>query len=385
MSTRPGTATEAVEPRPGAGGPPTIADVARLAGVSRQTVSRVINGKGEITEATRGRVQAVIDQIGFRPNALATSLAGGRSRTIGLIVTNPASEIPTNPFFMSVIYGASVAAQEHGHGLTIKYMPAEAVVARRHELFARGQVDGIVILRAHRSFADAFSVPEEHRPPVVLIGDFPDGSACPYLDIDNRSGCEQLAGHLLRHGLRRIATVCHSPAGHTTVDSRVRWFDEALRSAGVEVASVPPVWTDSTLADAHAKARALLEGPDRPDAVFATNDWAAMAVLRAARDAGLRVPADVAVVGFDDLPLAAYLEPPLTTVTFSGFDLGHEALTRMLSQLELGTPIASGHLPARLVVRMSCGCEDAVMADHDSEQILDRHWGPPSLAPASAR
>jgi LacI family transcriptional regulator len=335
---------------------PTISDVAKVAGVSRQTVSRVINAKGEITAETRARVQAVIDDLGYRPNVMASSLAGGRSRNVGLVVTNPADEVPTNPFFLSVIYGAGIEAQKRNHGLVVKYASADEVLGHLDNIFARGQVDGIVILRAHRDFAPAFGHRTKSQLPILLIGDFEEECGCPSLDIDNATGSKLLGEHLLSHGYRRIAIVCHSPAGHASADSRVRGMFEALRGGPVCVEPRPIIWTDSTLVDAYAKTRSLLAGGEIPEAIFATNDWAAMAVLRAVRDAGLRVPEDIAVVGFDDIPLAGYLDPPLTTASFSGFELGREALGRLLDYIESDDPPRSSHLPTQLVIRRSCGC-----------------------------
>ncbi|MBI2940423.1 MAG: LacI family DNA-binding transcriptional regulator [Chloroflexi bacterium] len=334
----------------------TIADVARTAGVSRQTVSRVVNNKGEISAQTRQRIRAIIEELGYRPHVIASSLAGGRSRHIGLVITNPAEEVPTNPFFLSVIYGASTEAEKREYGLVIRYAPADEVIRLRENVFGRGQVDGIVVLRAHRDCAAAFGGRGPDQLPVVLVGDFPPDCQCPFVDIDNTSGGHLLAEHLLEHGYRRIAVVCHSPAGHASADRRVQALLDAFRLRDLPVAREAILWTDSTLPDAYRKALTVVRGCRPPQAIVATNDWTAMVVLRAIHDTGLRVPEDVAVVGFDDLPLAAYLEPPLTTVVFSGFDLGRSALERLICRIETGAPAGSAHLPARLVIRRSCGC-----------------------------
>jgi DNA-binding LacI/PurR family transcriptional regulator len=164
-----------------------------------------------------------------------------------------------------------------------------------------------------------------------------------------------LAEHLLEHGYKRIAILCHGPPGHATADARLRAAREVLQERGVPVPAECIAWTDSTLRDAYRQAMHFL-GRARPRAIMATNDWTAMAVLRAARDAGLHVPEDVAVTGFDDLPLAPYLEPPLTTVVFSGFDLGREAMRRMIEYVETAQPPPRASLPVRLVIRRSCGC-----------------------------
>ena len=334
----------------------TIADVAEAAGVSRQTVSRVLNAKGEISAATRERVRQVIERLGYRPHVMASGLAGGRARCIGLIVTQPADEAPTNPFFLAVIYGASIEAEQRRYALAIKYAPAETVLRLRERLFERGQVDGMIILRAHRECAAAFAEPRPEYAPVLLIGDFPPECPCPSLDIDNAQGMRLLAGHLLKHGYNRMAILCHGPPGHTSADARLHAALEMLREHGVLVPSEFVLWTDSTLHDAYRQTRRLLATLQPPRAIIATNDWTAMAVLRAARDAGLRVPDDVAVTGFDDLPLAPYLEPPLTTVVFSGFDLGREAMRRIIEHIETGQPPPRAALPVRLVIRRSCGC-----------------------------
>ncbi len=334
----------------------TIAEVAQAAGVSRQTVSRVLNAKGEISAETRERVRQVIERLGYRPHIMASGLAGGRARCIGLVVIQPADEAPTNPFFLSVIYGASVEAERQRYALAIKYAPAETVVHLRERLFERGQVDGMVILRAHQDCAQAFAEPRPERVPVLLIGDFPPECPCPSLDIDNTQGMRLLAEHLVAHGYEQIALICHGLPGHATADARLSAAREVLQARGVPVPPEFVLWTNSTLRDAYLQTRRLLSSPRLPRAIMATNDWTAMAVLRAARDAGLRVPEDVAVTGFDDLPLAPYLEPPLTTVVFSGFDLGREAMRRMIEYIEAGQPPPRAYLPVRLVIRRSCGC-----------------------------
>lgn len=341
----------------------TIADVARAAGVSRQTVSRVLNGKGEISEETRTRVREVIRTLGYRPNMMASGLAGGRSRNVGLVITNPADEVPSNPFFLSVIYGASTEAQHHGYGLVTKYAPAHDIVRLGESLFRLGQVDGIVILRAHSDFAAVFGKRDARDLPVILVGEFDTTSECPFLDIDNVAGSQLLTNHLLEHGYRKLAIISHSPAGHATADCRIREIESALHRRGVSLDPEAILRTNSTQIDAYHKTRQLLQSRRDVEAIVATNDWSAMAVLRAVLDTGLRVPDDIAVVGFDDLPLAAYLEPPLTTVQFSGFDLGREALRRILTFIETGVPPEPAHLSPKLVVRRSCGCPYTPLVD----------------------
>lgn len=323
----------------------TIAEVARRAGVSISTVSRVMNGLDRVHPETRQRVRGVIEALRYQPSAYARGLATQRTHTIGFV-------IPTisDPFYLGIVRGVEAAAAAEGYNLLVVSQLGRMDQTRVLELFTQKRVDGLVVV--------GVAVPpevlvqlREQGFPVALLQQQREPST---FAVDNYGGARLMTEHLLSLGHRQIAYIAGS---NDTPDNaeRFRGFREALECAGLSFNTARFVQGDF-LEGSGAEAVATLQDRRLPcDAIFAANDQMAIDAILALREGGVRVPDDIAVVGFDDIPLARYVAPPLTTVRQPSFELGLKATRAVLAALR-GDVLPEGVvLPAELVVRGSCG------------------------------
>lgn len=331
----------------------TIADVARHAGVSIATVSRVINGTAPVTAETAARVQAAIAELAYIPQAAARDLASGKTNTLGLFL----SEI-SGDFIPPMLRGIEAGAREHGFDLLIYTTQARSSSsAEFRRPLSKHNTDGLLI------FADSLDEAELTRlyklglPMVLLHRSPPDTLDIPYVTFENKSGARQLVDHLINaHGYRRIAFL-RGPEGHEDSYWRELGYREALEAHGIpfDPSLVARGGFDEEEAQAPVE-RWLAEGLDI-DAIFAGDDEAASGVIIALRRAGKRVPEDIAVVGFDDVPLSRHLTPPLTTVRAPIEEAGHAAVRQLVQLIHTGhAEPAMQLLPTKLVIRHSCGC-----------------------------
>jgi DNA-binding LacI/PurR family transcriptional regulator len=330
----------------------TIAEVAREAGVSPQTVSRVINNRPDVAHETRQRVQQIINRLGYQPSAIARSLASRRTRTLGLITADF-----SDYFFTQVIAGAEVEARKYGYflmlGSTERNLQDEPEYIR---LLTGRHVEGIL-------FARPSTEPDNRHllgllrdgVPVVTTAYYLPGTSLTVVDVDNVDGAQQATCHLLECGHRQIAMIT-GPTAWKSVNDRTQGYKLALEAAGVAFDSGLIAEGDWSYQSGYRAMQELLARGYPFSAVFAQNDQMAIAVIRALREAGRRVPQDVPVVGYDDIPVAAYTDPPLTTVRQPMQEVGKVA-TRLLIQAieEPGTVQGPVLLKAELIRRDSCG------------------------------
>lgn len=334
-----------------------LEEVARLAGVSRSTVSRVVNGDRRVSESARQRVQQVIAEHNFHPNAAARSLASRRTRIIGLLIPRAVNQIFRDPFFPILVQGAVEACTEADHHLTMLMESAEQGGAERlFQRVIRGRhVDGLVI---------ASSVVEDpivawlqaDRFPFVLVGRHPRHEVS-YVDVDNRAAAREAVAHLIGHGYRRIAMIA-GPRNMIASIDRYAGYVTALQEAGRLPDPNLTVYSDFTRRGGYRAMNGLLANAGcAPDAVFVASDAMASGALQALRDAGLRVPADVAVIGFDGLEDTLVSQSILSTVVQPTVDEGREAVRVLLELLDHpeSAPIQR-ILPTHLALRRSCGC-----------------------------
>jgi DNA-binding LacI/PurR family transcriptional regulator len=326
--------------------PPAMTDVARLAGVSHQTVSRVLNDHPSVRPDTRARVRSAIDRLGYRPNSAARILVTGRSQILGVISFDTTLYGPA-----STIYGIEQAARDAGYFVSIASLPAldvESVRDAVDRLIAQS-VAGIMVVAPLVSAAEAVTVLPAHLP-VVLVQGGPDSGGGPEVIVDHESGARQAVEHLLKLGHK---TVWHVSGPEGWIESRLRLagWQAALDAAGAKVPAVlPGDWS----ARAGYLAGRRLAKLRSVTAVFVANDQMSLGVLRALHESGRRVPEDVSVVGFDDIPEAAYLTPPLTTIRQDFAEVGRRSLNLMLAQLASGDRMDSKVVvPAQIVVRQS--------------------------------
>lgn len=325
---------------------PNIRDVARLAGVSHQTVSRVINGSNDVTPETRDRVEAAILELGYRPNAIARSMARGQTHTLACIAPNL-----TDYTFASIIEGAEQQARSQGYFL----LSSSAADARSfadlvEELVGHRRVDGLLIINPYADERYQLIPPDF---PLVFVGAHSRGGPIPSVCLDDEAVARTATRHLLDRGHRRIALVTGPLAEDCSVDRRIG-FTQALEAAGVPFDEGLVYEGDWSATSGHAALLALANRGNLPEAVFAQNDRMALGVLRAARDLGLRVPEQLAVIGVDDMPLASHFDPPLTTMRQDMPGIGREAARLLLAHLKnLPVPQTNLKLPAELVIRQS--------------------------------
>jgi LacI family transcriptional regulator len=328
----------------------TIRDVAGQVGVSIATVSRVFNGSPKVSEETARRIwQAALD-LDYWPNSAARTLTTSRTNALGVLLPDLYGE-----FFSEVIRGIDQAARRELLQVLISSSHSSPVelVAAAGAMF--GRVDGMIVMASDQSTSEAIDRVARHFP-VVLMN--PPGAVpgCRGVSIDNFEGARIAVEHLIGLGHRVVAMV-RGPRGNSDAEERARGCREALRRAGAGAWPTLEIDGDFSEASGYVAARALLGHDPRPTAVFAANDAMAVGLLGALRDANVAVPGDMAVVGFDDIAIARYLSPPLTTVSVDMSELGRRAVQLLLdsfNSVESGSGLRE-LLPARLVVRESCG------------------------------
>ena len=328
----------------------TIRDVASEANVSATTVSRVFNHPDLVSETTVERVRHIAGKMGYQPNATAQSLSHGRTQAIGVVLPAPHGE-----FFSEVMRGIDEVAQAAGYYLLISsshYSIEETKAALR---VLRGRVDGMLVMTTH---VEAPSMLDSHAPdvPIVFMNSNMGGSAYDAFDIGNQSGARTVVEHLISNGHRRIATIT-GPTDSTDVQQRLAGFREALAAGGLDPDAATHVYGDFTQASGYEAGQKILTLDSLPDAVFACNDYMAIGAMAALQEQGVRVPDDIAMAGFDDIPSARYANPALTTVRVPVYDLGREAAKRLLTRLTdtVDHSPLDRRFEAELVVRASSG------------------------------
>lgn len=304
----------------------TIADVAREAGVSRQTVSRVLNDKGEIKDATLMRVREVIERFDYRPSSIARGLATRRTLTIGLIVPDIA-----NPFFADISRGADDAAHAAGFSLllgnTVEDPAREADLLRKLE---QRSVDGVIACSSRLPEPELADLMKRH-PAAVLVNRCLPGSNA--VCVDDAAGAGLLVRHLLQGGRRAIGCLTGPAVAHSSRE-RARGYAAALAAAGEHSAPALTIRCQRPdLESGYAAALALLTARPETDAIVCHNDLVAAGALRACAELGRRVPDDVAVAGADDILLASLVTPALTTLRSDRHALGETAVRLLLEQL----------------------------------------------------
>ena len=300
--------------------PATIRDVAERARVSVASVSRVLTGAGAVTDPTRLKVLEAVEALAYVPHSGARSLSTSRTDTVGVILPDLFGE-----FFSELIRGMDVAARAHGLHLIVSSSHDDASDAAAAIRSMRGRVDGLIVLSPHLDSANlAHSL--AGRLPVLLMNGGANDAGRPSMVVDNHGGAVLAVEHLLATGRSRIAHIA-GPAGNLEAEARLAGYLQAMARAGLPTSVVEGAFTQ---ASGHAAGVELARRGLRPDAVFAGNDNMAVGAMLALQDAGLLVPEDVAIVGFDDIPLAGLVRPGLTTLRIHIAETGRSALERLV-------------------------------------------------------
>lgn len=325
----------------------TIKDIARLANVSHSTVSRALAGSSLVTPETAKLIRKIADQTGYRPSAAARSLVTSRSATIGVVVTTIA-----DPFAAEVVQGIEDAATEHNYSVILANSNAqperEVKVVRS---FEERRVDGIIVTssRVGASYAKTLS---QTRVPIVLLNNQHPSEFMHSVMIDNFEASRALTEHLLQLGHRRIAYIGDRD-GYQSDAERAGGYRAALEKAGIKLARRYMAQGDGRPEEGAAAVRALLGQDHPPTAIFCYNDMTALGALAAISERGLTVPDDVSVAGFDDLFVARYATPPLTTVRQPMKEMGRMALETLVRLCEGGASQPIVKVAGELIVRNS--------------------------------
>ncbi len=330
----------------------TLEDIARLSGVSRSTVSRVINNDANVSERTRQKVNSVIEQYSFQPNLAARGLAAGHKKVIGLVIPVGVTAIFTDPFFPLLIQGVSSACNHQDYSVMLWLAEPEFERKTITKILYNGLIDGVIVSSMLMD-DPVIQTLSERSLPFVLIGRHPTNENICYIDTDNIQSAKIAVQHLLHLGCRKIATIT-GPKNMIVGMDRYQGYIEALHEYGITVDPELVIEGDFTAEGGYHAMQRLL--PQKPDAVFVHSDTMASTAIRAIYDAGLRVPNDIAVIGYDDLADANRMTPPLTTVRQPTQQMGSIAAETLINLIE--NPHSQPHhiiLPSQLIIRESCG------------------------------
>lgn len=335
----------------------TIKDVAREAKVSVATVSRALNRSADVTPATRTRIERAAARLRYVPMGAARSLVTRRTQAIGALLPDLFGE-----FFSELIRGIDLAARTHGLHLLVSSSHGDADEAATALRSMLGRVDGVLIMSPHVNAAFL----QKHLSgslPAVLLDSAPRERRCSYVAIDNRGGACAMTRHLLALGHRDLAFI-EGPVGNHDARERRRGFEQTIAAHSRTRARY--LQGDYSEESGYRAGRALLAKPKRPVAVFAANDMMAIGCLSAFNEAGVNVPDEIALAGFDDIPIARYSHPPLTTVRVRIAELGHAALERLVAQMQAPesptTDVTT--MACEVVVRASCGSRAGAASQH---------------------
>jgi DNA-binding LacI/PurR family transcriptional regulator len=331
----------------------TIDKVAKMAGVSAATVSKVLNNRSYVSAETRARVERVIAETGFIPSQRARGLSKQRSSILGLLIPYTPDQLFADPHLLECMRGIEDTANAHDYNLLLSTARAPADAASACVRLLRSDViDGAIVLETSdlRPFAEAL---DQQDAPMVVIG-YPLGGTSHAVHADDYGGARRALQHLLSLGHRRIGVV-GSVVRPFAIEERMRGVRDQLAEAGLVLNQQLVVDGDFTSASGERAGQAMLELLEPPTAIFALNDRMAAGVMRAAAARGQAIPADLSVIGFDDIPIAALLEPALTTVRQPGFALGQAAAAAIFTLLDGKAPGPPAVIPTDFIIRGTVG------------------------------
>lgn len=330
-----------------------LEDIARLSGVSRSTVSRVVNQHPNVSDRTRERVMQVIEQYHFSPNPAARALASQRSRVLGVLIPHIVSDLFSDPFFPTLLQGATLQAHTADYSVTL-WLTGDTKDDQNfyHQALTHRLSDGLIVVSAVLDETLMKRLNESGKP-YVLVGRPPAGhDEANFVDINNVDGAYLIVGHLIQRGYKRIGII-PGREGLTSSQDRFEGYKQALRDAGLpfDRKLISPSGHYTEAGGRNGMAYLLTQDVD---AVFCSSDVMAAGAIRTIQDAGLRIPQDIAVAGFDDIPLAQRTNPPLTTIRQPIQQLGAAAAESLIDLLE-GRQQTPHHVlyPVELVVRAS--------------------------------
>ncbi|KND41030.1 MULTISPECIES: LacI family DNA-binding transcriptional regulator [Streptomyces] len=330
------------------GGRPTLEEVAARAGVGRGTVSRVINGSPRVSDATRAVVEAAVAELGYVPNTAARALAANRTDAIAMVVPEPETRFFSEPYFSDILKGVGAQLSDTEMQLLLIFAGNDRERRRLAQYLAAHRVDGVLLVSVHADdpLPDLLSQLEI---PAVISGPRSEHETLPSVDSDNYGGGRSAVEHLIARGCARIATI----TGRLDVygaQRRIEGYRDALEDAGREVDERLIAPGDFTEEGGRRAMRELLARCPDLDAVFAESDVMAAGARQILREAGRRIPDDVALVGYDDSAIARHMDPPLTSVRQPIEEMGRAMIDLLLDEIADRRPAVSRGLERRQVV-----------------------------------
>jgi len=330
--------------------------VADLARVSRTTVSFVLNDNQRYTirPETAERVRQAARELGYYPNASARALASNQTKTIGLIIPRDPEYIATDPFLPQILGGLLEVLKPNSQGLLIEGVDHDQQLETYLELTRAHHIDGMILMTP-RLDDSGLKTLEEADIPVVLMGFIP-GSSLHSVDIDNRAAARMALNHLIGLGHRKIACITNAAMPYTSATQRLEGYKQALLDAGLQYDDNLVREADFDLRSGYLQMKSLLESGCEFSAAFIASDNVALGAYSAIREAGLSIPDDLSIVGFDDIPLASFTQPALTTVKIPAYEIARQSydLLRRLMKGDFPEEKAVS-LPAELILRRSTG------------------------------
>jgi LacI family transcriptional regulator len=328
--------------------PVTIKDIARQARVSVATVSRTLTGKDGMSLETKERILEIAERLHYYPNLRARGLVAKRPDVLGIVIPRTSEFAFSNPFYAEVLKGIGKKAREMGQYLLFSFQEGEEYA----QMFQHGLAAGIIVV-ANRMDDPRLQEAWRMKVPIVLIPGFPWKHEIPSVDGDSVDGSFQAIDYLARLGHERIAFLNGPPDSKYSIE-RLAGYRKALRKNRLPLRKEWIYEFDASQEGGHEGMRRFLSGSKPPTAVLVINDYSSMGALRAAKEMGYRVPEDISLIGYGDVPLACMTEPPLTTIRSPYQQMGHEAAGMLLDLLG-GKRLAKKHLvlPVELVVRQS--------------------------------
>lgn len=348
------TTSRSRRPTPATAKRPTISDVAALAGVSKGAVSRSFNGGERISAATVARIQAAASELGWVPSAAARAINGAPAQAIGLVLRRPPELLELDPFFPAFLAGVESVLAQHANAAIIRFVDSAREERECYrKMVAERRVDGF-LLSDLRRFENRYRILTELEAKAVIVGQ--PGPRCPFpsVDSDSDAAVRELINLLIEGGHRRIAHVMGAPELTHARHRRLLW-EETLRSHGIETTLL--AHGNFVAAGGATATQELLDREVPPTAIFYGNDIMAVAGLAVLRERGLRVPHDVAVVGFDDISLSGYTSPALATVHCDYQGLGRVAAELLLTMINGQQPAHRTLIPVRALPRGSISVE----------------------------
>jgi LacI family transcriptional regulator len=330
---------------------PTIRDVAKFAGVAPITVSRVVNDSGYVSAETRARVQAAVEELGYVPNMLGPSLRFKQTMTLAMVVTDI-----SNPFWTTVTRGVEDVAQANGYSTILcNTDESEEKQEQYLDMLLRRRIDGILLVPTSSSPDPIRRIQKQGIPVVLLDRRVPD------IEVDiirsnSEEGAYQLARHLVSFGHQRI-TILAGPRSVSTAVDRVSGFCRALKEAGLYSCESQVFWGSYSQESGYQMAQEALEATPKPTALFATNNFVAIGAFRALKEKNIRVPDDIAMVAFDDIPAVFTVEPFLTVAVQPAREIGKQAVCLLFERIkgETNRPFQHIILPTKMIIRASSG------------------------------